>query len=93
MSLFLIFKALGHRAKSDDRRRSDEYAELALDEIGSALYHFGALLLVCAFVGATLWYAPVGLIFWYIGYRLKPPSPPEPSAPPNDVSQVAPPSK
>ena len=83
--LFALFKGVGHRGKTDDRRRSDQYADLALDEIGSALYHFGALLLVCASVGATKWYIPLGLLFWYVGYRFKPLAEPVPAGAKSEV--------
>ena len=77
--LFAFFKWFGHRGKTDDLRRSDQYADLALDEIGSVLYHFGALLIVCAIVGAAKWYLPLGLLFWYVGYRFKPLAQPVPA--------------
>lgn len=71
--VFGLFSIVGKRSKKpDDQRRANEYSELALDEIASALYNFGSLLLVCVFGGVTAWYL-IGTILCYgIGYYLKP---------------------
>ena len=71
--LFALFKAVGHRSTGDDHRRSDEYADLALDETGGALFHFGSLLFVCVFAGETnCWYIVLAVAMWCVGYILKP---------------------
>ena len=85
-ALFAAFKAVGHRSSTDSRRRSDEYADLALDEIAGALFHFGSLPFVCAAVGASRWYFALTVAMWWVVYKLKPTltptSPPPTQAPP-----------
>jgi hypothetical protein len=71
--VFGLFSIFAKRLnKKDDRRRSDEYAELALDEIASALYNFGSLLFACIVVGASPWYLLGTISCYWIGYYLKP---------------------
>lgn len=71
--VFGLFSIIGKRSnKLDNQRRADEYSDLALDEIASALYNFGSLLIACVLAGATKWYL-VGTICCYgVGYYLKP---------------------
>ena len=73
--LFLLFKAFGHRGPDDERRRGDFFADLALDEMGSALYHLGSLSFVCGIFGASHWYFILALASLFLGYKLKLPEP------------------
>lgn len=73
--VFSLFKAVGHRADSRDRQRSDHYADLALNEIGGTLYNFAALLAVSAYVGESKSYFIVSLTCCVAGYKLKPTEP------------------
>lgn len=69
--VFAAFKAFGHRANATERKNSDYYADLALDEIGGVLYNFGALIAVCAYLGAEKLFWLAVPVFWFVGYKLK----------------------
>ncbi len=71
-AVFLIFSLIRHKSTDTAKQnRTAEFAGLALDEIGSALFNFGSLLMVCVFVGSTYWYIAAGLGCYSVGLYLK----------------------
>lgn len=71
--VFGLFSIIGKRSKkADDKKRADDYSELVLDEMASALYNFGSLLVACVTVGASPWYLLGTIGCYWFGYYLKP---------------------
>lgn len=70
--LFSGFSIVGQRSSGEkDKERAIYFAELVLDEIGSAFYNFGSLLAACVTVGASVWYLLATVFFYVVGYYLK----------------------
>ncbi|MEW8405358.1 MAG: hypothetical protein AB2688_11590 [Candidatus Thiodiazotropha taylori] len=70
--LFTLFAFVRHRSSNtQEQNRSEEFSSLAIDEIGSAFFNFGSLLLVAVFVGANDWYLAGALSSYVAGLYLK----------------------
>lgn len=70
---FFLFAVIRHKSKKkDEQDRATFYADLGFDEMASALYGFGSVLLVCVFIGAPWWYVLISIACYIVGYYLKP---------------------
>ena len=70
---FSLFAFIRHTSrKKDEQDRATFFADLGFDEMASALFSFGSVLLVCAFIGAPWWYALISIVCYGVGYFLKP---------------------
>ncbi|MBK0115339.1 MULTISPECIES: hypothetical protein [Delftia] len=70
---FLVLSIIRHKSKNEeDQKRAFYFAELGLDEMASALYSFGSILLVSVFLGATLWYILAAISCYGVGLYFKP---------------------
>lgn len=70
--LFSAFCIVRQRSSNEkNKENADYFADLALDEIASALYNFGSLLATCVAVGLSPWYLFATPICYATGYYLK----------------------
>lgn len=70
---FFLFALIRHKSKKKtEQDNATFFADLGLDEMGSALYSFGSVLFLCAFIAAQWWYAMITVACYIAGYKLKP---------------------
>lgn len=70
---FLFFALVRHKSKNEkEQDRAKFFADLGFDEMASALYGFGSILLVSTLIGAPWWYLFLSAICYIVGYFLKP---------------------
>ncbi|ENM5744209.1 hypothetical protein V9N60_003577 [Vibrio metoecus] len=70
--VFTMFSFIRHRSSNrEEELRSTEFASLSLDEIGSAFYNFGSLLIAAVAAGADSIYIVGALVSYLFGLYLK----------------------
>lgn len=71
---FLVMSVIRQKScDNEERNRADQLNEVVLDEVGSVLFSFGSLSLLCwMFFETNLLRFVVTLITLYVGYWLKP---------------------
>lgn len=70
---FLVLAIIRHKSdKEEDQKRAFYFADLGFNEMASALYSFGSILLVSVFLGATVWYVLAAIVCYGVGLYLKP---------------------
>ena len=70
--LFAIYALIRQRsAKTDDKKRAEDFSELALDEIASAMYNFGSILVIVTIAGGPIWYMLIGIPVYIVGLFFK----------------------
>jgi divalent metal cation (Fe/Co/Zn/Cd) transporter len=70
---FLLFSIIRHKSKKKaEQDNATFFADLGLDEMGSALYSFGSVLLLCILIAPQWWYLMTAVACYIAGYQLKP---------------------
>jgi hypothetical protein len=70
--LFAIYALIRQRSEeTDDKKRAEDFSELALDEIASAMYNFGSILVIVTLAGGPIWYLLIGILVYICGLFFK----------------------